>query len=269
MIGDLAEFSVHPLGVRAKLAEAKMLAEVAPDPRHVRFSTLIDNDGVFAPPPPFDPHETIAALQYTGGTTGKPKGAMLSHANLVAATEQFRETWRAEGRNVVEGEERFLVALPLFHIYALVVLLIAGFRIAAELVLHSRFDPEAAVKDIETKRITVFTGVPTMFVAVLNHPAVKPESLRSLKVCGSGGAPLPVKVQAAFEAMSGCRLVEGWGMTETCSMGTVTPALAKPRPGSCGLPGPAVDMVFVSVDDPTKHVARGERARFASGAPTS
>ncbi len=267
VIGDLAEFSVHPLGVRAKLAEAKALAEVRPDPRHVRFSTLVDNDGVFAPPRPFDPRETVAALQYTGGTTGKPKGAMLTHANLVAAAEQFRETWRAEGRNVVEGGERFLVALPLFHIYALVVLLLAGFRIAAELVLHARFDPDAAVKDIETKRITVFPGVPTMFVAVLNHPSVKAESLRSLKVCGSGGAPLPFEVQAAFEAMSGCRLVEGWGMTETCSMGTFTPALAKPRPGSCGLPGPAVDMVFVSVDDPTKRVARGAHGEIGVKGP--
>ena len=152
VIGDLAEFSVHPLGVRAKLAETNELAEVANDPRHVRFSTLIDNDGAFTPPPAFDPNETIAALQYTGGTTGAPKGAMLTHANLTAAAAQCLETRRAEPQILQDGAERALVVLPLFHIYALVVLLLLySMRIGVELVLHPRFDPEAALKDIESE----------------------------------------------------------------------------------------------------------------------
>ena len=267
VLGDLAEFSVHPLGVRAKLAESKQLAEVAPDPRHVRFSTLIDNDGAFQPPPPFDPHEAIAALQYTGGTTGKPKGAMLTHANLTASASQFMATWRAEGRDLREGEERTLVALPLFHIYALVVLLLAGFMNGYELVLHVRFDPEAAIKDIAAKGISIFPGVPTMFVALMHHPSVKPDSLRSLKVCGSGGAPLPLKVQNAFEALSGCRVVEGWGMTETCSMGTFTPVPGTPREGSCGVPGPGTDMKFLSVVDGETFVAQGERGEICIKGP--
>jgi len=267
VVGDLAEYSVHPLGVRAKLAESGQIVEVAHDSRLERFSTLMDNDGAVAAPPAIDPRTDIAALQYTGGTTGKPKGAMLTHANLTAATSQFLATWQAEGRNLQMGDERALVALPLFHIYALVVLLLGGIRSGYELILAPRFEPESIAKDIEAKRVSIFPGVPTMFVALLHHPGVKPESLRSLKVCGSGGAPLPVKVQSAFEAMSGCRVVEGWGMTETCSMGTFTPVPGPIREGSCGVPGPGTDMKFLSVEDRKSYVPLGQRGEICVRGP--
>jgi len=145
--------------------------------------------------------------------------------------------------------------------------LLFGVGAGAELVLHPRFDPEAALKDIERKRITVFPGVPTMFVALLHHPALKPESLRSLKFCNSGGAPLPLKAQTAFQGVSGVRLAEGWGMTETCALGTFTPASAPQREGSCGVPSPGTDMRFVSVVDGETYVPEGERGEICVKGP--
>ena len=145
-------------------------------------------------------------IQYTGGTTGSPKGAMLTHANLTAACSQYMEIpTRAETAALEEGKERTLCVLPLFHIYALSVILILGFRLGAELVLHPRFDPAAAAKDIALKKITVFPGVPTMHVAILNLPGVETMDFSSLKLCSSGGAPLPVAVQQSFEKRSGSR----------------------------------------------------------------
>jgi long-chain acyl-CoA synthetase len=267
VIGDLAEFSGNPQGVRAHLAAGKQLAEVADDPRHLSFAELIDNDGKPQIYPVGDPKETIAVLQYTGGTTGLPKGAMLTHANLTAASSQYSEIMRGDPPLMVLGEERVLSVLPPFHIYSLSVVLLLGLRVGAELVQHIRFDPEAALRDIEAKKITIFPGVPTMFVAILQHPAAKTANLSSLKSCTSGGAPLPIEVQAGFEKFSGRRLAEGWGMTETSPTGTFTPVPGKQKPGSCGVPIPHIDFKFLSVEDKTTYVARGERGEICVSGP--
>jgi long-chain acyl-CoA synthetase len=264
VIGDLAEFSGHPQGVRAHLTAGKQLAEVAPDPRHVSFAQLLDNDGKPHVYPVGDPEETIAVLQYTGGTTGLPKGAMLTHANLTAAVEQALQTTKPI---LVPGAERVLGVLPPFHIYALAVVMLLGVRLGAEVVLHVRFDPEAAMKEIEAKKISLFPGVPTMFVALLHHPAGKDANLRSLKSCNSGGAPLPLEVQNAFEKFSGCRLAEGWGMTETGAIGTFTPVPGKIKVGSCGVPQPGIDIKFLSIEDKKSYVARGERGEICIRGP--
>jgi len=267
VIGDLAEFAAHPQGVRAHLAANKQLAEVVPDDRHISFAQLLDNDGRAQFPAIGDPKETIAVLQYTGGTTGQPKGAMLTHANLTAATSQCVETCSTEPPLLIPGEERMLSVLPPFHIYSLTVVLLFGVRLGAELVLHVRFDPETALRDIEAKKITLFPGVPTMFVAVLNHPKTKSTDLRSLRWCNSGGAPLPVEVQIAFEKVSGCRLAEGWGMTETSPTGTHTPIPGRLKPGSCGVPSPRIEFEFLSVEDGKTYVPRGERGEICVRGP--
>jgi long-chain acyl-CoA synthetase len=258
VIGDLAEFSGHPQGVRAHLAGAKQLAEVIADPRHVAFAALLDNDGAYEAHP-IEPEETLAVLQYTGGTTGLPKGAMLTHANLTAAVSQSLQGARA---TLIPGEERVLGVLPPFHIYSLTVVMLLGVRLAAEVVQHVRFDPETAIKDIAAKKINLFPGVPTMFIAVLHHPAAKGADLSSLKSCTSGGAPLPVEVQNAFQSFTGCRLAEGWGMTETAAIGTFTPVPGRQKVGSCGIPQPGIDFKFLSVDDGVTYVARGERGEI-------
>ena len=151
-----------------------MLAEVPSDDRHVAFRDLIDNDGRYQAHPLGDPADALAVIQYTGGTTGAPKGAMLTHANLTAANAQYREiTTRTDPPAMVEGEERTLCVLPLFHIFALSAVLILGLSLGVEIILHPRFDPAAVAKDIALKKVTVFPGVPTMHVALLSLPDIE------------------------------------------------------------------------------------------------
>jgi long-chain acyl-CoA synthetase len=265
VVGNLAEMSAQPELVRGQLGAAKQLANVPADDRHLTFHDLLENDGIYEIYPVTDVTNTIAVLQYTGGTTGLPKGAMLTHANLSAATSQCLETTRGDPPVLEPGKERVLAVLPPFHIYALTVNTLLGLRIGAELVLHTRFDADAVIKDLETKKITAFPGVPTMFVAVINHPSAAKADLRSLRWCNSGGAPLPVEVQQAFEKVTGCRLAEGWGMTETSPTGTFTPVPGKQKPGSCGVPSPGIIIKFLNVENATEYMPIGERGELCIG----
>ena len=186
---------------------------------------------------------------------------MLTHANLTAACSLYMEIMTRSGPNSLRvGEERFLCILPLFHIYSLTVVMLLGFRLGAELVLHPRFDPAAAAKDIVDKKITVYMGVPTMHVALLSVPGVESMDWSSLRLCASGGAPLPVAVQERFEKVIGCRLTEGWGMTETSPIGTFTPRAGPVKRGSCGIPYPGTEMKFIDVAEPGPR-GRARRAR--------
>jgi len=268
VVGSLDEMSAHPQAVRAHLQGAGMLAEVQADDMQMPFSALLDNDGSFERHAmPANLHDAVAVLQYTGGTTGLPKGAMLTHANLSSAVAQIMAIVSGEPRVLEEGRERVLAVLPLFHIYALTVDMLFGLRLGAEIVLHTRFDADAVLKDLAAKKITVFPGVPTMYTAILNHPDAGNYDLSSLKFCGSGGAPLPVEVNQRFQQATGCSLLEGWGMTETSPTGTFTPAHAPQRAGSCGLPTVGVTMKFISVDDPEQTVAQGERGELCIKGP--
>ena len=268
VVGAFPEFAAAPGPVKAVMAGQGLLSEVPSDERHVAFRDLLDNDGRYEAPPLRDPLETLAVIQYTGGTTGSPKGAMLTHANLAAALAQYRETaTRTDPPAMTEGGERTLCVLPLFHIFALSAVLILGLSLGAEIVLHPRFDAAAVAKDIALKKITVFPGVPTMHVALLGFPDIDKYDLTSLKFCGSGGAPLPVAVQQTFEKVTGARLTEGWGMSETAPAGTFTPRDRPSRPGSCGLPMPRLDMKFIDAADPTREVPFGERGEICVKGP--
>ncbi|MGB8609251.1 long-chain-fatty-acid--CoA ligase [Bradyrhizobium sp.] len=265
VVGNLAEMSAQPELVKGQLGAANQLANVPADNEHLTFHDLLENDGIYEIYPVTDVANTIAVLQYTGGTTGLPKGAMLTHANLSAATSQCLETTRGDPPVLEPGKERVLAVLPPFHIYALTVNTLLGLRIGAELILHTRFDADAVIKDLETKKITAFPGVPTMFVAVINHPSAAKADLRSLRWCNSGGAPLPLEVQQAFEKMTGCRLAEGWGMTETSPTGTFTPVPGKQKPGSCGVPSPGIIIKFLNVENATEYMPIGERGELCIG----
>lgn len=240
----------------------------ATDDKHVALARLLDNDGAYTPHAIADPADSIAVLQYTGGTTGLPKGAMLTHANLTITCQQYIETSRAKPVDlVIEGEERMLVVLPMFHIYALTANMLFGIRTATELILHPRFDIQSVLKDLVEKKITVFLGVPTMFTAIISTPGVDKLDLKSLKFCSSGGAPLPVEVLNRFKALTGCPLGEGWGMTETSPAGTFGPLTVPVPPGSCGLPVPGVRLKFVSVENPDQEVALGEKGEICIAGP--
>ncbi len=267
VVGSIAEMSAHPEAVHAHMQKAGQLAAVVDDERHLGFLRLLDNDGVYEPHAATDPRETIAVLQYTGGTTGLPKGAMLTHANLTTACSQLHAVVSGEPKVLEEGQERVLAVLPLFHIYALTVNMLFGVRMGAEIILHTKFDVDAAVKDLAAKKVTVFPGVPTMYTAIINYPDIGSHDLGSLKFCGSGGAPLPVEVNQGFQRLTGCCLVEGWGMTETSPTGTFTPVYGMQKVGSCGMPMAGVVLKFVDVDDPSKEVPRGERGEMCIQGP--
>jgi long-chain acyl-CoA synthetase len=267
IVGNLADYAAQPEGVRAQLQAAGQLAPVASDARHLGFEQLLANDGVYEPHALGDLRQAIVALQYTGGTTGLPKGAMLTHANLSAACAQYLATSQGDPQVLSEGTERMLVVLPLFHIYALTVNLLFGVRLGALMVLHPRFDLDAVVRDLVDKRISVFAGVPTMFTALANHPTVKAGGLRSLQFCGSGGAPLPVEVANRFHELAGCKLNEGWGMTETSPTGTFTPVHGMRKAGSCGIPLPNIELRLESLTSPGETATTGEPGELCIRGP--
>lgn len=267
VVGEFAEMTPAPAPAKAQMTAAGMLAEVRYDLHHVAFHDLIDNDGRYQIHPLGALADELAVIQYTGGTTGSPKGAMLTHGNLTAACSLYTEVMTRGEQGLRVGEERVLCILPLFHIYSLTVVMLLGFRLGSELVLHPRFDPAAALKDIIEKKITVYLGVPTMHVALLSVPGVEKMDFSSLRLCGSGGAPLPVAVQDRFESVIGCQLNEGWGMTETAPVGTFNPREGARRPGSCGLPYPGTEMKFIDVANPEREVKLGERGEICVKGP--
>ena len=211
--------------------------------------------------------DDVALLQYTGGTTGLPKGAMLSHGNLTSAVSIY-DVWgakaRAERNNPIE---RVICVLPLFHIFALTVVLLSSLRRGHLISLHQRFDVEAVMRDIELKRATYFPGVPTMWIAIASLPDLDKRDLSSLVSCGSGGAPLPVEVAKMFERKVGMKLKSGWGMTETCSPGTAHPKEGPEKPGSIGLMLPGIEMDVVALDDPARFCRPAKPAKSASAGP--
>ncbi|MDA7418330.1 AMP-binding protein [Xenophilus arseniciresistens] len=209
--------------------------------------------------------QALAVLQYTGGTTGHPKGAMLTHANLSSALAQLREIW-LHGGLVAEGEERFLVVLPLFHIYSLVANMLLGLSLGAELTLHQRFETQSAVDTIAGQRISVFFGVPTIFVALATHETLTREQLASLKFCNSGGAPIAIESYRRFVDKAQCRLLEGWGMTETCGLGTLSTGYGEHPIGSAGVPVPRADVRFLDLQT-GQEVPLGEKGELCIRGP--
>ncbi|MBC8058460.1 MAG: long-chain fatty acid--CoA ligase [Rhizobiales bacterium] len=267
IVGNLADYTAQPAAVRAHLQATDQLAPVASDDRHMGFEQLLANDGAYEPHALGDLRQAVVALQYTGGTTGLPKGAMLTHANLTAACAQYFATSQGNPRVLTEGAERALVVLPLFHIYALTVNLLYGVRLGALLVLHARFDVDAVINDLIDKKISLFAGVPTMYMAMSAHPRVQAGELRSLRFCGSGGAPLPVEVANRFAELTGSKLSEGWGMTETSPTGTFTPVHGMRKAGSCGMPLPGIELKFESLTDPEQEAAPGEPGELCIRGP--
>ncbi|KRR13191.1 dicarboxylate--CoA ligase PimA [Bradyrhizobium jicamae] len=200
--------------------------------------------------------DDVALLQYTGGTTGLPKGAMLSHGNLTSAVSIY-DVWGRPARLKRNAIERVICVLPLFHIFALTVVMLSSLRRGNLVSLHQRFDVEAVMRDIEVKRATVFPGVPTMWIAIAALPDLDKRDFSSLRTAGSGGAPLPMEVARIFEHKVGMKLRSGWGMTETSPAGTAHPEDGPDKPGSVGVMLPGIEIDVVSLDDPTKVLSVG------------
>jgi long-chain acyl-CoA synthetase len=244
------------------------MAVPAGDPRVIPFAAMATR-GAAAPPaawPRLAPGD-LALLQYTGGTTGAPKGAMLTHANLTAAVSIYNAWYEGQGLLRRGGEERAICVLPLFHIFALTVVLLRYLANGNQILLRARFDPEAALADIETRRATAFLGVPTMWIALAATPDLERRDLSSLRHLTSGGAPMPAEVAERFARRTGRRISGGWGMTETAPAGTHLPSDAPIAPGLIGLPLPGIEMDVVALDDPRRVLPPGETGELRIRGP--
>ncbi|MCA1021843.1 long-chain-fatty-acid--CoA ligase [Halobacillus litoralis] len=191
-----------------------------------------------------DPLEDLALLQYTGGTTGFPKGVMLTHYNLIVNT-QMAKKWLYKCR---DGEERVLAILPFFHVYGMTSVMNLSVMMGNKMILMPKFDAEAVLKVIEKQRPTLFPGAPTIYIALLNHPNLKKYDLSSIEACISGSAPLPVEVQEQFEKITGGRLVEGYGLTETSPTTHSNLIWGHRISGSIGIPWPDTDSKIFKMD---------------------
>jgi long-chain acyl-CoA synthetase len=250
-----------------RLLKGRDLAQIDRSPvarQIIPGARVMANDGVYSRPN-LDPENDIAVLQYTGGTTGTPKGAMLTHANLYINVMQV-VAW-APG--LEEGRERVMGVLPFFHVFAMTVVMNFGIARAAELVIMPRFVLADALKLITETRPTVMPGVPTLFNAMLNHPQLRSYDLSSLRFCLSGGAPLPVEVKHKFEALTGCKLVEGYGLSETSPVVTANPLEGPVKAGSIGQPLPGTLVSLRDLADPAKATGTGPRRPLPSSSAAS
>ncbi len=203
----------------------------------------------------------LALLQYTGGTTGTPKAAMLSHQNLMANVHQVL----AWAPGLEPGKEVMLGVLPFFHVYGMTVSMNFGLALAAKIVLLPRFEIAQVVRAIEQHKATLFPGVPTMYVAFNTFPGIEQRNIRSVKVCISGAAPLPIEVAERFETLTGAKLVEGYGLSEASPVTHCNPMFGKRKKGSIGLPLPSVEARVVGPDLETRAV--GEIGELAVKGP--
>lgn len=206
--------------------------------------------------------DDLACLQYTGGTTGIPKGAMLTHRNLVCNAIQ---THRYIFHRSEEGEERFLAIMPFFHVYGLTAVMNVCVSQGWEMILIPRFEIDQLMEAIAKHKPTIFCGVPTMYVAINNYP--KPVDVTNIKACFSGAAPLPVEVLAEFERKTGARIAEGYGLTEAAPVTHVNPMYGQRKAGSVGLPIPDTDAKIVDVETGTRDLPIGETGEIVIKGP--
>jgi long-chain acyl-CoA synthetase len=258
-MGDILPF---PKNWLFRLFKRKEIAAVPDDARHVSFARLMANDGRFTPAA-IDPREDVAVLQYTGGTTGTPKGAMLTHANLVANAAQCHLWFHM----VETGEERALAVIPFFHVFAMTSIMNFSIKTGTEIVMLPRFELVQLLETIQRTKPTFFPSVPTLFTAIKNSPDIGKYDVRSIRRCISGGAALPLEVKHDFEKLTGCQIVEGYGLTEASPVATCNPLDTGGKDGSIGIPLPGTTVEIVSLEDGKTPLPIGERGEIVVSGP--
>ncbi len=257
VVASIPEYLRFPLNRLAPVMLARrdppLWARVSEGEGVHRFRTLVRRTPA-RPASELDFQRT-AALQYTGGTTGRSKGAILTHRNLSANVQQI-DAWFHE---VEEGSEVMLACLPLFHVFGMTVAMNWALSKGMTVVLvPDPRDGDALLGTIERHRVTLFPGVPAMYATLNGHPRAGSGSLSSVKVCVSGSAPLPGKVKRRFEELTGATIVEGFGLSETSPVTHCGPLRGERRPGSIGLPLSSTDAKVMDTDDPTRQLPPGE-----------
>jgi len=242
--------------------KSKDIATWPRDDVHFDFDDVLNYDD--APHPvTIDVQNDVALLQYTGGTTGVPKGAMLTHANLSANTEQCLIAFDG----VEMGREKMLAVIPFFHVFAMTVALNLATRIASEIIAIPKFDLSDAIKTIHKKKPTCMPAVAAIYNAIANYGGIEKYDIGSLKRCISGGAPLPVEVKRKFEEMTGCVLVEGYGLTETSPVTHVNPLNGVNKAGSIGTPLMETEVQIIDPDNHKRIKKQGERGEICIKGP--
>ncbi len=266
IVGSVAGALPTGKSILYRMFKGKEVAKRPNDPRITSFSDLIANDGQFVRPA-IRPETDIALLQYTGGTTGVPKGAMLSHQNLTANARQVNRIDPHTLGEKVREEDRILGVLPFFHVFANTCVLNRTVLNGGEIVMLPRFDAAAALAAIARTKVTAMPGVPTMYQALFDHPKFAETDFSSLRVCISGGAPLPLELKAKFEAASGAVLVEGYGLTESSGVVSANPYEGLNKTGTIGQPLPGTLVKLVDKEDPTKPAPDGEPGELIFSGP--
>jgi long-chain acyl-CoA synthetase len=234
-------------------------------PGVVRLAVLIAEGTVIdLPRVPIDADRDVAVLQYTGGTTGVPKAAMLTHRNIFANTIQT-ELWHH--RSVQRGQDRFLLVIPYFHIYGLTVGLMRGVWQGARQIQIPKYDVEVVLAALRDYQPTYFPAVPTIYVSLLNHPRLREFNLDRVCTYNSGSAPLPVDVLEKFERVVNVTLNEGYGLSEASPVTHSTAHLARRKPGSIGLPMPDTDVKIVDLQTGMRELPIGEEGELCISGP--
>ncbi|RSK29402.1 long-chain-fatty-acid--CoA ligase [Bacillus sp. HMF5848] len=208
------------------------------------FTKIIQTTEPIPPKVEIDPEEDVAVLQYTGGTTGFPKGVMLTHKNLVSNT-LMSKAWMYKCE---KGKESVMGIIPFFHVYGMTTVMNLSIMQGFKMILLPKFDATDALKTIEKQKPTLFPGAPTIYIALLNHPEISSYDLSSIDSCISGSAPLPVEVQEQFEAVTGGKVVEGYGLSEASPVTHSNFLWTKRKNGSIGVPWPDTDAKILTLD---------------------
>jgi len=211
-----------------------------------------------------NPEEDVAVLQYTGGTTGVPKGAMLTHYNIFANVIQT-DVWTS--RTTRRGEGSYLLVIPLFHIYGFTVGMMEGTWRGVQQVLVPKYEVDAVLDAIRDYSPAYFPAVPTIYISLINHPRAQECGLDKVRAFNSGSAPLPVEVIDQFERMTGGTLNEGYGLSEASPVTHSTPSLGLRKPGSIGLPIPDTDIKIVDLETGLREVPLGEEGELCIAGP--
>ncbi|OYY90469.1 MAG: dicarboxylate--CoA ligase PimA [Sphingomonas sp. 28-66-16] len=261
VVGSVAGALPATKSILYRLFNRKDVAKKPDDPRIIAFSQLIANDGAIDPPT-IDAEQDVALIQYTGGTTGSPKGAMLTHQNLSANARQV---------NAIDPEpgmpDRILGVLPLFHVFANTCVLNRTVVAGGCIVMLPRFNAAQALAAISRTRATALPGVPTMYQALLDHPRIGKTDFSCLRVCISGGAPLPGELRTRFEQVTGAQLVEGYGLSESSGVVSANPYRGEGKIGTIGQPLPATRIRLVDKENPALPVRSDEPGEILIAGP--
>ncbi|HSI67924.1 MAG TPA: long-chain fatty acid--CoA ligase [Planococcus sp. (in: firmicutes)] len=221
----------------------------------IRFEDFLKQGNGVVKPVDIDFHEDVAVLQYTGGTTGLSKGAMLTHRNIAVNALQSQEFFKEE---TTFGEESCLSVIPLFHVFAMTSSMNLSILNGAKNILLPRFDLEEVLQTIKSEQPTTFPGVPTMYIAITNHPKAKEYGIDSIRICNSGSAPMPVETMKEFEGKTGAKILEGYGLSEASPVTHCNPPFAERKAGSIGIGVPSTEYKIVDLATGEKEAPTGE-----------